>query len=275
MVVWTFSLPKRLTGAMRSGAAPGLSKSIYPWPPTGPFASPTVKACAADTTKTAATATAAIVNARDIVRFFIVRFIGGLDVPSCLEPDPNRTIWLQSGSNLFYLKTELFHQPAPLLFLPGYISGIGLGRSGQRFRAFGGKPGLHILGRKRGIQFLVEPRDDRRRGSGRRRQPVTQRDLEPRHAAFGDRRKLRQQARSPGAGNGERAQGSCLDVAERNGDRQEHHRNMSAEQVAHGRTVAFVRHVLKLHARFGREIFEGKVIDRADAGRSVLQGRGR
>ena len=126
MVVWPFSLPKRFTGAMRSGAAAGLSNSIYPWPPTGPFASPTVKACAADATKTAATATAAIVNARDIVRFFIVRFIGGLDVPSCLEPDSEQhnmaaerqqPVWLQSDSSLVYLKTELFHRVRVISFL--------------------------------------------------------------------------------------------------------------------------------------------------------------
>ena len=49
---------------------------------------------------------------------------------------------------------------------------------------------------------------------------------------------------------------------------------MSAEQVADGRAVAFVRHVKKLDARFGRKIFEGQVIDRADAGRAVLQRRG-
>ena len=50
---------------------------------------------------------------------------------------------------------------------------------------------------------------------------------------------------------------------------------MSAEQVADGGAVAFVRHVKKLDARFGRKIFDGKMIDGANAGRAVLQRRRR
>lgn len=56
---------------------------------------------------------------------------------------------------LLDFQAELFHQSAPFLFFPGDIGGIGLGRSRQRFRAFGHKPGLHVLGRKRGIQLFV------------------------------------------------------------------------------------------------------------------------
>jgi hypothetical protein len=52
-----------------------------------------------------------------------VRFIGGLDGSvlsgARVEQDnmaAERQQWLQSGSTLFYLQTELLHQPAPLLF---------------------------------------------------------------------------------------------------------------------------------------------------------------
>ena len=62
---------------------------------------------------------------------------------------------ISGNLTLLNFQTELFHQSAPLLFFPGDICGIGLGRSRQRVRAFGGKPGLHVLGGKRGIQLLV------------------------------------------------------------------------------------------------------------------------
>src|SRR4029077_8926397 len=94
-----------------------------------------------------------------------------------LVTDSSSTIWLHGGDALFYLQSQPFHQPTPLLLFAVDIGSIGLGCAGQCFGAFRFEPALHVFGRERRIEFLVKPRDDRRWRAGRRNQPVAQRNV--------------------------------------------------------------------------------------------------
>src|SRR5216683_8028446 len=151
--------------------------------------------------------------------------LGGMSWrPQLLSTDSSSTIWLHGGNALFYLQSKPFHQPTPLLLFLVDIGGIGLGCAGQCFGAFGGEPALHIVGRERSVELLVESRNDRKWRAGRRNQSVAQRDVEAGHAAFSKRRDIGQEARTFRTGNRYPAQRACLDVAECDRNRHEHHR---------------------------------------------------
>src|SRR5215471_2218214 len=171
--------------------------------------------------------------------------------------NPSSTIWLLGGE-LFYLQTELLHQPTPFLFISADIGGIGLGRSRQAFGAFCSKTALYIVAGKRRVEFLVQARYDRGWRPRWRGKTIPQDGFKTRHTAFGERRQIREQARSCRTGDRQTAQRSSFHIADRDGHRKKHHRNMTAKEIAYRRTISLVRHVLQFHAGFAREVFAGQ-----------------
>src|SRR4029077_11137608 len=127
-----------------------------------------VKAFAPGVAQSAANIAAAVTNARVVARNDMAA-----STISFAVGESSRIIWLHRGSGLFYLNPELFHQPAPLLFIGIDIGGIGLRRAGERFGGFRCKALLDVLGGEGSVKFPVESRNDGGRCAGRRHQPVS------------------------------------------------------------------------------------------------------
>lgn len=171
-------------------------------------------------------------------------------------------------------KPSFFTSPPHYLFISADVGGIGLGRPWQGFRAVCCKTALYIFAGKRRVEFLVQPRNDSGRRPGWRGKHIPQHGFKARHAAFGERRQIRKQARSCRTGDRKSAQGSGFYIADRDGDREKHHRNMPTKEIAHGGAVSLVRHVLQLHASFIGEVLAGQMIHCPNARRTVLRRSG-
>ena len=96
-------------------------------------------------------------------------------------------------------------------------------------------------------------------------------ELEPRKTGLGHGRHIGQQRAALGAGEGQRAQGACLDVRDEGADRRDGGRDLAAEQSLHGRRCALIGHVEILEVRGPPQHDAEEMQRRARARRSVAR----
>src|SRR5262245_12321443 len=139
-----------------------------------------------------------------------------------------------------HLQIEALDQRRPLSLFNVDLGRIFRGRAGHRLGAFVQHSLPHLLGHHCGAQFARQPLDDRGRRACGRCEPVTNGGRETRYGRFGNRRHIRQKRGAVRRGHREREQLASFDLAQDRRERQHHHRDMAADEIADRLAVALI-----------------------------------
>src|SRR5262245_24315360 len=139
-----------------------------------------------------------------------------------------------------HLQIEALDQGRPLSLFNVDLGGIFRGRAGRRLGAFAQHSLPHLLGHHGGAQFARQPLDDRGRRAGGCREPVANGGGETRYRRFGNRRYIGQKRGAVRRRDRQREQLAGFDLTQDRRERQHHHRDMAADEIADRLAVALI-----------------------------------